>query len=176
MFSVRFNARLDTSHHGPTAASVQRCRGGCGWSDRHPQCDGEVPLRCQQELHTQGVLGVSTGKNPEGSNLESVEAMQWVLLYLSIGHYIGNISHSAAKMCRSTILHVPHSFSYNSQIKCFRTHVDMDIFLVLVCGNRTQSLSTTFSYTHTHIYIYFFIYKIGASLYVYHLCYVVLKS
>jgi hypothetical protein len=27
-----------------------------------------------------------TGKNPEDSNLASVEAMQWVLLYLSIGH------------------------------------------------------------------------------------------
>jgi hypothetical protein len=26
-------------------------------------------------------------KNPEGSNLASMEALQWVLLYLSIGHY-----------------------------------------------------------------------------------------
>jgi hypothetical protein len=35
--------------------------------------------------------------------------MQWVLLYLSIGHdsVIVNISHSTAKMCRSTIMHVP---------------------------------------------------------------------
>jgi hypothetical protein len=31
------------------------------------------------------VFGVPTGKNPEDSNLASVEAMQWVLLYLSIG-------------------------------------------------------------------------------------------
>jgi hypothetical protein len=31
-------------------------------------------------------LGVPTGKNPEDSNLASVEAMQWVLLYLSIAH------------------------------------------------------------------------------------------
>jgi hypothetical protein len=52
------------------------------------------------------VLGVPTGKNPEDSNLVSVEAMQWGLLYLSIGHDIENISHSAAKMCRSTIMHV----------------------------------------------------------------------
>jgi hypothetical protein len=43
-------------------------------------------------------LGVPTGKNPEDSNVASVEAMQWVLLYLSIGHDIENISHSAAKM------------------------------------------------------------------------------
>jgi hypothetical protein len=40
-----------------------------------------------------------------------------------------------------------YTFSYNSQIKCFRTHVDMDIFLVLVCGIRAQSLSAPFSYT-----------------------------
>jgi hypothetical protein len=32
-------------------------------------------------------LGVPTGKYPEDSNLAwSVEAMQWVLLYLSTGH------------------------------------------------------------------------------------------
>jgi hypothetical protein len=41
----------------------------------------------------------------------SVEAVQWVLLYLSTGHDIENISHSAAKVCRSTIMHVPHSGS-----------------------------------------------------------------
>jgi hypothetical protein len=77
---MRFNARLDTSHHGP-----QHRFKDAGVVDRHPQYD-EVSLRCQQELHTQGVLGVPTGKNPEDSNLASVEAMQWVLLYLSIGH------------------------------------------------------------------------------------------
>jgi hypothetical protein len=36
--------------------------------------------------HAQGFLGVPTGKNPEDSNLASVEAMQWVLLDLSIDH------------------------------------------------------------------------------------------
>jgi hypothetical protein len=41
---------------------------------------------------------------------------------------IGNILHSTAKMCQSTIKHVPYSFSRNSQIKCFLTHVDVDIF------------------------------------------------
>jgi hypothetical protein len=65
-----------------TAASVQRWRGSCGQSDSHPQCDGEVFLSCEQELHTQGFLGVPT----EDSNLAGVEAMQWVPLYLSIGH------------------------------------------------------------------------------------------
>jgi hypothetical protein len=45
-------------------------------------------MRCQQELQTQGCLGVPTGKTPDDSNLAGVEAMQWVLLYLSIGHDI----------------------------------------------------------------------------------------
>jgi hypothetical protein len=47
-----------------------------------------VPHRCQQDLHTQGFSGVPIGKNPEDSNLVSVEAMQWVFLYLSISHII----------------------------------------------------------------------------------------
>jgi hypothetical protein len=33
-----------------------------------------------------GFLDVLTRKNPEDSNLASIEAMQWALLYLSIGH------------------------------------------------------------------------------------------
>jgi hypothetical protein len=81
MSSMRFNASLDASHHGPP----------------HPYKDAGVvadsltgihnaPVKCQQELHTQGVLVVPTGKNPEDSNLASMEGMQWVLLCLSIGH------------------------------------------------------------------------------------------
>jgi hypothetical protein len=45
-----------------------------------------VPLRYEEELHIHGFLGVPTGKNPEDSNLATVEAIQWVLLYLSISH------------------------------------------------------------------------------------------
>jgi hypothetical protein len=33
-----------------------------------------------------GLLGVPTGKIPQDSNLISMKAMQWVLLYLSIGY------------------------------------------------------------------------------------------
>jgi hypothetical protein len=47
--------------------------------DRHPQCDGEVPLCYQKELHTQGI-----SVSPQDSNLVSVEGMQLVLLYLSV--------------------------------------------------------------------------------------------
>jgi hypothetical protein len=80
--------------------------------DRHPQCDGEVLLCCQQELHMQVLLGVPTGKNPEDSNLVSVDAIQSFSTYPSV--MIGaneNILHSMAKMCRSTIMHIPHSCS-----------------------------------------------------------------
>jgi hypothetical protein len=69
-----------------TAATIQRYRGRRRQSDRHPQCDGEVSLRCQQELHTQGVVGVPTGKYSEDSNLAGVEAMQWIFLCLSIAY------------------------------------------------------------------------------------------
>jgi hypothetical protein len=47
-----------------TAASVQRGQCSCGYSDKHPHCDAEVSLRCQQELH----LGVFTGKHQRIQN------------------------------------------------------------------------------------------------------------
>jgi hypothetical protein len=90
------------------------------------------------------VFGVPTGKNVEESNLASVEAMQWVLLYLSIGPDIENISHSTAKICRSTIMHVQYSFSYKSQINYFRTDVDMDIFHVFGMWNSYPNFVRTF--------------------------------
>jgi hypothetical protein len=47
-----------------------------------------------------------------------------------------------------------NSFSYNTQIECFLTHVDNGhFFLVLVCGTRVQSLSAPFSYTLYNIWI-----------------------
>jgi hypothetical protein len=60
-----------------------------------------------------GILGVSSNKNPEDSNLASVEARQLVLLYLPVAMIgvIENISHSTDKMCHSTIMHVAHSCS-----------------------------------------------------------------
>jgi hypothetical protein len=85
MFSMRFIARLYMSHHGPSypfkdVGVVADSLTG------NPQRNIEVPLSCQQKLHTQGFLDVPTAKNPEDPNLASVEAMQWVLLYLSICH------------------------------------------------------------------------------------------
>jgi hypothetical protein len=83
---MRFNARLDTSHHG----LQHPCKGAgvvADSLDRHPQCDGEVPICCQDEMHTQGFLGVPTDNKPEDAILAwSVEIMQWFLLYLSVSH------------------------------------------------------------------------------------------
>jgi hypothetical protein len=74
-----------------------------------------MPLRCQQELHTEGFLGVPTGKNPEDSNLASVGSRSGSSsTYPSV--MIGateNTSHCTAKMCRNTIM---HSSSHNSEI------------------------------------------------------------
>jgi hypothetical protein len=81
---MRFNAHIYTSHQGPPHPFKNS--GVVADSLKHPQFDGKVSLRCQQEPQTQGFLGVPTGKNPKDSNLVSVEAMQWVLLYLSICH------------------------------------------------------------------------------------------
>jgi hypothetical protein len=84
MSSMRFNARFDTSHHGPS----------------HPRRDAGVVTDTLTGIHNAMVkclfvvnrscihrgLGVPTGKNPEDSSQVSVEVMQWVLLYVPIGH------------------------------------------------------------------------------------------
>jgi hypothetical protein len=73
MSAMRFNAHIDTSHHGPP----------------HPSKDANVvadsltgihsakvnPLPCHQELHTQGSLRVLKVGNPEDSKLTGVESM-----------------------------------------------------------------------------------------------------
>jgi hypothetical protein len=102
-----FSAYLDTSHHGPL----------------HPRKDGGVVADSLTGIHNamltclfvvnrncKGFLGVPTGKNLEDSNLASVEVMQWGLLCLSIGHdsCYWEISHSTAKICRSTIMYILH--------------------------------------------------------------------
>jgi hypothetical protein len=73
---MRFNARLGTSHHGPQHP----------FKDAGVVADSLTGIHNAEELHTYGGFGVPTAKNPEDSNLASVETMQWVLLYLSIGH------------------------------------------------------------------------------------------
>jgi hypothetical protein len=52
-----------------------------------------------------------------------------------------NISHSTAKTCQSIIM---HSSSYNSQVKCFQTQVNMDIFPCIGMGNLCPQFFWTF--------------------------------
>jgi hypothetical protein len=71
---MKFNARLDTSHHGP----------------QHPFRDvgvlADSLTGIRRELHTRGSSGAPTGKNPEDSHMVSAQAMQWFFFHLSIGH------------------------------------------------------------------------------------------
>jgi hypothetical protein len=71
MASMKFNACLDMSCHGLLHLSIDAGE-FLDTVTRHPQCNGEVLLHCQQELCMQGFLGVPTDKNPEDSNLASV--------------------------------------------------------------------------------------------------------
>jgi hypothetical protein len=84
MSSVRFNARLDTSHHGPPLPFKNA--GGVadvltGIHNATVKCLFIVNRSCMHRL-----LGVPAGTNPEDSNLASVEAMQWALTYLTSCH------------------------------------------------------------------------------------------
>jgi hypothetical protein len=82
MSSMRFNACLNLSRHGPPHAFKDAgvvANILTGIHSAMVKC-----LCCQQGLPTQGFLGVPTCKNPEDSNLVNVEAMQWV--YLSNSH------------------------------------------------------------------------------------------
>jgi hypothetical protein len=81
MSSTRFNAHFDTPHRGPPYPFKD-----AGAVADSAQCHGEVPLRCQQAMHTQRCLGVPTGKNPEDDNLASMEAVQWAPFFLYISH------------------------------------------------------------------------------------------
>jgi hypothetical protein len=85
MFSMRFNARIDTSHHGPPHPFKDAGVVADSLMDIH-NAMVKCLFVCQKDLHTQGFLGVPTSKNRDDSNLTSVEAMQRVLLYLFIGH------------------------------------------------------------------------------------------
>jgi hypothetical protein len=85
MSSMRLNAHLDISHHGFLYLFKNAGVAGDSLTRIH-----NAIVKClfivKQKLHTQGFLGVPTGKNPEDSHLVGKKVMQWVLLYLSISH------------------------------------------------------------------------------------------
>jgi hypothetical protein len=75
---MRFSAHLGTSHHGPS----------------HPFKDAGVVVDSLTGIYNAMVKClfivkrncIGTTKNPRDSNLANVEAMQWILFNLSIGH------------------------------------------------------------------------------------------
>jgi hypothetical protein len=99
-----------------TAASVQRCRGSCGQSDRHPQCDGEAPLRCQRVLHTQGFYVSPQIKTQRVKIWRGGSRPDSVLLYLSIGHdrcYWEHLAQHGAPSCRVLTASGTHSSNFD---------------------------------------------------------------
>jgi hypothetical protein len=84
MFSMIFSARLDTSHHGPPHPSKDAEAVSDSLTGVHNamvKCLFVVNRRC---IHKG--FRCPQGKTPEDSDLVIVEALQWVLLYVSIGH------------------------------------------------------------------------------------------
>jgi hypothetical protein len=93
---MKFNTclRVHTSHHGPPYP----------FKDARLDADSLTGIHnamvkwlfvVKRSCNAQGFLGFPTAKNAENSNLMSVEAMQWDLLYLSIGHYRSYCEHLA---------------------------------------------------------------------------------
>jgi hypothetical protein len=98
---MKINAPLYTSHHrtpGPfedAGVAVDSLRG------IHSAIINKVPLRCQQELHTQRPLGVLTGINPEDSIWRawrpcSGSSSTYPLVMIAV---IVDILHRTTKMC-----------------------------------------------------------------------------
>jgi hypothetical protein len=98
-----------------TAASLQRRRDSSGGSDRRAQRaegdssgesdrraqddEDEMPLRCQQELHTQGAM---TSPQIKSGGLRPGERG---------GHALGPPVPNHDSIAQSTVMHVPHSRS-----------------------------------------------------------------
>jgi hypothetical protein len=145
MSSMRFNARLDTSHHGPP----------------HPHKDGGVVADSLTGIHSTMVkclFVVNRSYIHKGVQvcpqvkIQRIQIWRWAwrpcsgcsCTYPSVMIGVAeNISHSTTKICRSTVM---QSFSYNSQIVSGHMLI-WTFFLVLVCGTRALILSTSFNCT-----------------------------
>jgi hypothetical protein len=99
--------------------------------------------------------------NEEAPHLRTVDACQTVRNYLGIFEWMRrSMMRRVEAPIESHGGHFEHLwemyiFRCNSQIKCFRTRVDMVIFIVLACETRVQNLSAPFRYTlYTYIYTY----------------------
>jgi hypothetical protein len=128
MASMRFNARLDTPHHGPPHP----------FKDAGAVVDSligihSVMVKCLFVVNSSCVhKGVCVSPQVKLERIQMWRAWRpcsgpsSTYPSVMIG-VIENISHSTAKICRSTIMHF---FSYNLQIRCFRASIDMDILFL----------------------------------------------
>jgi hypothetical protein len=85
MPSTRFSTHLDTSHDGlpyPFKEAGVVADSLTGIHNATVKRLFVVNMGCTQKAF----FDAPTGKNPEDSKVASVEAMQWILLYLSIHH------------------------------------------------------------------------------------------
>jgi hypothetical protein len=143
MSYMRFNARLDTSRHGPLHPFTDAGLAADSLTGIHNTMVSAY-LLSTGAAHTRGCRCLK-GKKPEDSNLASLEAMQFFsYVYPSVTKGVTeNVSHSTVTMCRCTI---KHSFSCNSQIKCFRTRVDTDIFSCFGMWNHVPKFFRTLQF------------------------------
>jgi hypothetical protein len=84
MSSVRFNARLDASHHGPSHAFKENGVVVGSLTGIH-----SAMVKCLFVVNRSCIKGLKVSqqvKNPVDLNLSSLEATLWVLLYLYTGH------------------------------------------------------------------------------------------
>jgi hypothetical protein len=84
----------------------------------------------------------------------AVRARMWYMHDGAPAHFshalLDVLNNNYRELMRRTVMrcegHFENLFIYNSQIKYFRAHVDMETFLVFVSETRTQSSSAPFSY------------------------------
>jgi hypothetical protein len=143
MFSIRFNARLDTSYH----------------ESPHPSKDADVVADSLTDIHSVTVkcflvvnrssytrnLGVFKSKNPEDSYPAREKVMHWVLLYQSI-HTIGVTETSrTARLKLITIEWVKEIFVQLQLTNlCFWIYVDKDIFSCFCMRNSCPNFVRSF--------------------------------
>jgi hypothetical protein len=122
MPSMRFNARLDTSHHGSPHP----------FKDSRAFADSLTGMRNEMEKCFSVFNRCCFQVSPH-------EAMQWVLHYPSIGHE--NISLSTATGHDSVLSDVTHKLNVS------RHMLRWTFLFVLLCRTHAQSVFVPFSYT-----------------------------
>jgi hypothetical protein len=117
------------------ASKAQRRQNSSWWSDRQTHCEHVLPLLCQQELYTQGILDVHAVRNHEDSNLAIIEVIQSALFDLLINHstYYEQISRHSQKFGSTT-------YSIFSAVT-HKLNVTWHMIIAFLCGIDVQNMS-----------------------------------